>query len=341
MKDLARRLLGSRWVKWAVVVIAIAVGVYEIAERWHGVQQGLSRIGLVTALYALLALFGVQFATLRTWQVLLAGLGSPLRTPVAGRILFIGQLGKYIPGSVWSVLAAMELGARANVPRSRSATASLITMMLSVLTGLLLAAVTLPFASHGSGYLWVFAFVPAFLACLYPKLLNRLLNKVFTLAKRPPLERPVTGRVVVHALAWSVVSWLFNGLQIWLLADRFGGPVGKTILLSFGGYAFAWCVGFVIVIAPAGAGIRDPLIIATLAPAIGYNPALAVMLVSRAVNTISDLLVAGIAVASRGRGRGAKVTREDEATLGKARSGMPAAETVTPVSSLSDTGPIG
>lgn len=338
MKDLAKRLLGSRWVKWAVVVIAIAVGVYEIAERWQGVQQGLSRIGLVTALYALLALFGVQFATLRTWQVLLAGLGSPLRTPVAGRILFIGQLGKYIPGSVWSVLAAMELGARANVPRSRSATASLVTMMLSVLTGLLLAAVTLPFASHGSGYLWVFAFVPVFLACLYPKLLNRLLDKVFTLAKRPPLERPVTGRVVLHALAWSVVSWLFNGLQIWLLAEKFGAPVGKTILLSFGGYAFAWCVGFIAVFAPAGAGVRDPLIIATLAPAINYNPALAVMLVSRAVNTISDLLVAGIAVASRRWGNGTPVTGGTE---GKGPSAMPAAEQVEPVGSVSDTGPIG
>jgi hypothetical protein len=335
MKDLAKRLLGSRWIKWAVVVAAIAVGVYEITGKWQGVQQGLSQIGLATSLYALLALFGVQFATLRAWQVLLAGLGSPLRTTVAGRILFVGQLGKYIPGSVWSVLAAMELGARANVPRSRSASASLLTMMMSLLTGLLVAAVTLPFAQSDSGYLWVFAIVPLVIACLHPKVLNPILNKLFALAKRPPLERPVTGRVVLHALAWSVASWLFNGLQIWLLADRFGGPVGKTVLLSLGGYAFAWCVGFVVVIAPAGAGVRDPLIIAALTPAIGYNPALAVMLVSRAVNTISDLLVAGLAVASRRRGRDAQPTG------GKAATAMPAAEQVTPVSSVSDTGPIG
>lgn len=339
MKDLAKQLLGSRWVKWAVVVIAIAVGVYEISERWHGVQQGLSQIGLVTSLYALLALFGVQYGTLKAWQVMLAGLGSPLRTTVAGRILFVGQLGKYIPGSVWSVLAAMELGARANVPRSRSASASLITMMMSVLTGLLLAGATLPFASHGKGYLWVFALVPVVIACLHPKVLNPLLNKLFALAKRAPLEQPVTGRVILHALAWAVFSWLFNGLQIWLLADKFGGPTGKTILLSLGGYAFAWCVGFVVVIAPAGAGVRDPLIIAALAPAIGYNPALAVMLVSRAVNTVSDLLMAAVAFAGlRHSGTGVPVSTE---AAGKAPAAMPAAEEVTPVGSVSDTGPIG
>ena len=59
---------------------------------------------------------------------------------------FIGQLGKYIPGSVWPILTQMELGARANVPRSRSASASILTMILSLVTGLLVAAVTLPFA---------------------------------------------------------------------------------------------------------------------------------------------------------------------------------------------------
>ena len=53
----------------------------------------------------------MQFANLQAWQVLLAGLGSPLRTTTAGRIFFIGQLGKYIPGSVWPILTQMELGA--------------------------------------------------------------------------------------------------------------------------------------------------------------------------------------------------------------------------------------
>jgi hypothetical protein len=334
MMGLVKRLLGSRWVKWAVLVIAIAVGVYEIAKKWIGVHQGLDQIGLVTALYALLALFGMQFATLRTWQVLLAGLGSPLKTRTAGQILFVGQLGKYIPGSVFAVLAQMELGARANVPRTRSASASILTMLLSLLTGLLIAAVTLPFAQSSNQYLWVFAVVPVVIVCLYPKVLNPLLNKLFTLAKRPPLDRPVTGRMLVHALAWSLTAWLFNGLQMWLLAEKFGAPAGRTILVALGGYAFAWCVGFVIVIAPAGGGVRDPLIVAFMTPVIGSGPALAVMVVSRAVNTISDLLVAGVAtVAARQLRRG---TPGSDAA-GKDGTAIQA-ETITPVRSGSDGG---
>jgi hypothetical protein len=328
-QDLAKRVLGSPLLKWGVVVAAVGIGAYEISKEWHKVYQALGQIGLLSSFEALLALLLMQFATLRAWQVLLAGMGSPLRTPVAGRILFIGQLGKYIPGSVWPVLAQMELGARAKVPRPRSASASVLTMLLSLLTGLLVAAVTLPFAERDEQYLWVFLVVPVIAACLHPKVLNPLLSKLFRAVKRTPLEQPLTGRVLAYALAWSFTAWIFNGLQIWILAEKFGAPVGKTILLALGGYAFAWCAGFVFVIAPAGGGVRDPLIVASLAPVIGGSPALAVMLVSRAVNTISDLLVAGIAAASR---------RGVHDSEGKAEPVVPA-EAATTVSSASDNGP--
>jgi len=328
-QDLAKRVLGSRLLKLGVVVAAVGIGAYEISKEWLKVHEALGQIGALASLEALLALLVMQFATLRVWQVLLAGLGSPLRTPVAGRILFIGQLGKYIPGSVWPLLAQMELGARAKVPRPRSASASILTMLISLLTGLLVAAVTLPFAQRDEQYLWVFAVVPVIAVCLYPRVLNPLLNKLFKLIKRPPLDQPLSGRVLAHALAWSFTAWLFNGLQIWILAEKFGAPVGKTILLALGGYAFAWCAGFVVVIAPAGLAVRDPLLTASLTPVIGYGPALAVMLVSRAVNTVSDLLVAGVAAASRRR------LPDGE---GKDQGAVPAEAAATPVSSASDSG---
>jgi hypothetical protein len=301
MKGLVKRLLGSRWVKWAVVVIAVGIGAYEIDKEWNEVHRALGQIGLLASFEALLALLVMQFATLRQWQALLAGLGSPLRTTTAGRIFFIGQLGKYIPGSVWPVLTQMELGARANVPRSRSGGASILTMILSLASGLLVAAVTLPFAHYSTDYDWVFILVPVILACLYPRVLNPLLDWLFKLTKRPGLDKPVTLTMLSKALAWSLLAWVANGVQIWILADKLGAPAGRTVLIALGGYAFAWCVGFVIVIDPAGAGIREALLVAALAPVLPASPAFALALVSRAVNTISDLLVAGAAAFRRPR----------------------------------------
>src|ERR1700758_1410111 len=230
MMRFVKRLLGSRWLKWAVVVIAVGIGAYTIDGEWNQVHHALGQIGLLACFEALLALLVMQFATLRQWQALLAGLGSPLRTTTAGRIFFIGQRGKYIPGSLWPVLPQMELGARANVPRARSASASILTMILSLATGLLLAAATLPFAHYSAGYDWVFLLVPVILVCLYPKVLNPLLNLLFKLIKRPGLDQPVTLKVLSKALAWSLLAWIANGVQIWILADKLGAPVGRSVL---------------------------------------------------------------------------------------------------------------
>jgi hypothetical protein len=302
MMGLVKRLLGSRWLKWAVVVIAVGLGAYAIDKEWNQVHHALGEIGVLASFEALLALLVMQYATLRQWRTLLAGLGSPLRTTTAGRIFFIGQLGKYIPGSLWPVLTQMELGARANVPRARSASASILTMILSLATGLIVAGATLPFAHYSAGYDWVFILVPVILVCLYPRVLNPLLNRLFTLIKRPGLDQPITLTMLSRALAWSFLAWIANGVQIWVLAEKLGAPAGRTMLIALGGYAFAWCVGFVIVFAPAGAGARDALLIFALAPLVGHQAALAVALVSRAVNTVSDLLVAGAAALSRRKG---------------------------------------
>ena len=81
------------------------------------------------------------------WRALLADLGSPLPLPAAIRVMFVGQLGKYVPGAVWAVAAQVELARDYDVPRRRSATASLVGMATTLVVGLVAAGVTLPLTS--------------------------------------------------------------------------------------------------------------------------------------------------------------------------------------------------
>lgn len=60
------------------------------------------------------------------WQVIVDELGAPVGGFRCGQIYLVGQLGKYLPGSVWAYLLQMELGRRAGVPRARVFTASLV-----------------------------------------------------------------------------------------------------------------------------------------------------------------------------------------------------------------------
>jgi hypothetical protein len=294
---LAGRLFGSRLVRWGFVAAAIALGGYWVADQRTEVRAGLASMGFLAVAGALVAVLLALVATMQVWRVLLAALGSPLAARPAARVMFIGQLGKYLPGSIWPVVAQMELGTAHRVPRHRSASASVLTMLFCLLAGLLAALVTLPFAPVATSYRWVFLAAPVLLVCLFPQVLNRILDRLLRLARRPALEQPLAGRAVAGALAWALASWVCFGLQIWLLSIKLGAPLGRAALLSVGGFAFAWCAGFVVVFVPAGAGIRDLLLIATLGPMLGAGQATAVALVSRVLMTAGDLITAGAAAA--------------------------------------------
>jgi hypothetical protein len=306
----ARRILSGRLVRYGFVVVAVGLGAYAVIGQWHSVRSAMVEIGPLPTILAMVAVLCGLTCAMFQWRVLLSSLGSRLPIRVAAKIVFVGQLGKYLPGSIWPVLAQMELGTAHQVPRRRSATASVLTMLISLLGGLLAALVTLPFLSgEAAGYRWAFLAAPVLIACVHPKVLNPVLTRLLRLAKRPPLEQPLTGRAVLLSLAWALGSWFCYGIQVWLLAVRLGAPDGRTLLLSIGGFAFAWCVGFIIVFAPAGAGVRDVLLIALLGPVVGTGPATAVALVSRILMTAGDLITAGVSAWS-GRRSVVKAPRE-------------------------------
>lgn len=298
-----KRVLGGREVRWLFVAVAVGLGVWAVVGQWHDVRTSLAGLGPWVLIGATAAVVGALLASMMSWRALLAALGSPLPVRASARIFFVGQLGKYLPGSVWPVLAQMELATAHRVPRRRSGTASVLTMLVALLAGLLIALATLPFVSHvATGYRWAFLAVPVLVACLHPKVLNPLLTRLLRLVRRPPLEQPLTSAAVARALGWAVVSWALFGLHVWLLAVRLGAPEGRTLVLALGGFAFAWCVGFLVVLAPAGAGVRDVLVIAVLAGVLGTGGATAVALVSRVLMSVGDLVTAGVAAWSGRRG---------------------------------------
>src|SRR5258708_19778608 len=144
-------------------------------------------MGLAATAGALRCVLAAMVMTMQAWRALLAGLGSPLPVRAASRVMFVGQLGKYLPGSVWPVLAQMEMGTAYQVPRSRAASAGLVNMPVSLLSAMLAALVTLPFTGGSTNYLWFIAATPLLLPSLPPKVLTYLPPLLFPPPNPPPL----------------------------------------------------------------------------------------------------------------------------------------------------------
>ena len=308
MDRLIRRfaaVAGSRSVRWGFGLVAVALAVWAVVARREEVLHALARLQpgwLALALVATLANAGTAGLM---WRRLLVDLGSRLPLTTAARVFFVGQLGKYLPGSVWPMVMQAELASDHGVARRRTAAATMVTLLLSVACGLAVVLVTLPFVPDvvPPGFGWAVFLVVPLLVLLHPAVLDRLINTGLRKLGRDPLERRTSLRGTAVSTGWAALSWAAAGLQVWALAVSLGAPATvRSLALTTGGYALAWAVGFVVVIAPAGAGAREVALIAVLAPVLDQGAALVVVLLSRILFTAVDLALAGLGIAV-GRGR--------------------------------------
>jgi glycosyltransferase 2 family protein len=302
---MAKRTPGlRRMLRLVFVLVAVVLGGLAVGSRRAEIAGALDQLHpLVIVLAGVCVVCGTLCALL-AWRALLADLGSPLPVGPAARVFFLAQLGKYLPGSVWPLLAQVELGREHHVPPRRSAVVGLMSVALSLAAGLVCAALTLPLVSTEvtRRYGWALLLVPLLLAATHPRLLNPVLARVFRLVRREPPE-PLTLRGVGRSLGWSALSWLWYALQVWLIIHDLGATGWRAVPLAVGAFAFAWCVGFLAVFAPAGAGVREAVLTLALAPALAAGPALVVALVSRVLMSAADLLLAGLAVLGARRQR--------------------------------------
>ena len=126
-------------------------------------------------------------------------------------------------------------------------------------------------------------------------MLNPLLGRVCRLAGRSMPEQPLTSRGIARSAGWMLLAWLCYGLQVAVLVRDLGGTGTAAGLGAIGAFALAWVVGFLVVLAPAGAGVREAVLVLALSPVLPAAAALLVALVSRLLLTTIDLVLAGLA----------------------------------------------
>lgn len=313
----SRRLRST--LKLAALLVVVVFVVVFVAREWDAVRDGLRRLDAATLAGSLAAVLVGLAAAMMSWRAVLVGLGSRLPVPAAARVFFLGQLGKYVPGSVWPVVAQAELSQEYGVPRARAGIASLAQMLVGLVVGVVVAGAALATSSPDAvaQYWWLLPVAAAGAVVLVPPVFARLCALAARLARRPAPE-PVDGRTILAAAAWCLVMWVAFGLHLYLLVRATSGTGSTTTLLlaSTGGYALAWVVGFVIVFLPAGAGAREAALVLAMAPVLPGSDALALALVSRFLMLAGDGLTAGIAVlAARRHGSGRQVAVAPAATL--------------------------
>ena len=286
----------ARIVLAALVLVFVAAA---LAKNWSQVSTHLTEVSPTAWVLASLAGLAAPLLTALGWRALLADLGSPLHLAPASGVFLVGQLGKYLPGSVWSVVAQAEMAARLGIPRRRTGVVGLVAMVLALVTGVLIGLPAVPvLLRRGAGLTVALAGVAGvlLLLALYPPLLNRGVALGLRLLRREPLEHQLGGRAILAAGLWTLTAWAATGAIAWAFAADFANPgkgAGELALICVSGFCLAAAAGMASVLLPAGVGVREGVLILLLVTVMPASAATAVVVLTRFVTVVADVVWAG------------------------------------------------
>lgn len=273
--------------RWAVLRVAFLVAVVAgAAWSWRSsgdeLADALGRTDPVRVVVAGVLVLAGLGVTGSVWRLALASFGVGGRWAEVVPPFFVAQLGKYIPGSVWSFAAQGALAARRGLPARLPATAAVLFLGVHVASGLLLVGLLgwwaeLPrWLVAGSLVTGTVGLVPA---------VHRLLGT--RLAGVPcgwDLSRSVRGLLVM------VPVWIAYAAALAVLVPT-ADP--RTLLTLGCAFALAHAAGVAIPLAPAGLGAREAALVVLLAPVLGTGAAGALAVVARLLHALADFAVAG------------------------------------------------
>jgi glycosyltransferase 2 family protein len=299
---------GGRWqapLRLAVAALFLAVIAVVLAGQWRQARPLLGRLSAPVVLAAWVPVLAGLYATFRSWRAALADLGGTLPHAGAIRVFYLGQLGKYLPGTVWPAVTQMRLGRDYQVPPRASGAAFAVFMLMLVGTGLLvgLPVVLLLGGDAVDEYRWLALVLPLFALALAPPVLNRAIAAALRAMRRPPLPARLSLAGVLRVAGWALVSWLCYGAHVYLLASRLGVEGGTLLWLQCtGAFAAAFASG-VLLVMPAGAGVREAALLVLLGSTVTVPVAAVIAVTSRLLFIVGDLAWSAVAMAAARRGR--------------------------------------
>jgi uncharacterized membrane protein YbhN (UPF0104 family) len=298
-----------------VLLVAICGFVaVAVVNNWNAVREDLRSIPLTSLVASGTSGIAALLFAASAWLVVLRALSHPIPTHDGLTIFFAGQLGKYAPGSVWPAVIQAQLGRSNGVPRPAMVTSYLVAVVLSVGAGGsvgLLALVggvggsVLALALGVAAGSWLLVAV-----VLHERGLQRWLRPVFTRIGRDVPAVQIPFRPGMLAATLSVLSWLAFGLHAWFIARPLGADLGD-LLPTVGAFALAFLAGLALLPLPAGAGVREAVLILVLGPVLGRPGAITLALVSRFVLILAELLLAGVTGVPRGLRRARRSEPDD------------------------------
>lgn len=256
--------LRAPWVRGALLTLTFGFIAWALHRQWAEVEQAARALEIrwswIAAASALV--LGTHALLVQSWRLLLSGWGGTLSYPIAVQIWTVSNLGRYLPGKVWSIGALGVLANRAGVSGVAAAGAAVLGTLLNLGAGVAVAVIfggdlldrLVPGAQRLSVIAaLVFLVGVASLPFLLPTLLDRFARR----RGLPLATQHLRNRDIWLAAAINTASWIGYGLAFACFTRGVLPTVPTEPALFVALYAASYLVGFLAIFSPGGIGFRE------------------------------------------------------------------------------------
>lgn len=292
--DTARSSSRGRWLvvaRVAFLLAAIGFGWLWLRDDWDDVVAAMQSVSLGAVAWSLLAVLAGLLLTGFVWGRCLHRFGHDVPTGAAMSVFFVGQLGKYIPGSVWSLGAQAQMATRYGVPARTTVAAGLVFLGWNVVTAAFVTSAGL-LARRISEIPWWVGLIGLLVsvACMTP----RVVNAAGSWAAGGGRRLALTAGDCTFIAVLLLVTWYLYGVALHAVSPDHN-PYDYSSSTAAVAFTAAYAVGVIVVLAPAGLGAREAVLTLLLTPFLGVAGAAAAALLTRVVHTVADFFMAGAA----------------------------------------------
>ena len=290
--------------QWLLAIAIVWFGLRALRGQWDEAALRLRTLqpgwGWIVAATVLVLLTYVML--IETWRRIVVGSGESLAFRDAARIWFVANLGKYVPGKIWSIAAMTMMARESSVSAGVAAGSSILMQLVTIVAGIGVVLVTGAQMVEQRGFALAAAAIIVVALAFAPRFLPAAGGFASSVSGRSFNLPRLRASVVWMAITSSVLSWIAYGIAFQFFVRGITGNASGATTSYIAVYAASYIIGFLALFAPGGAVVRESAIVTGMVrfALSGRADALAIAVTSRLWLTVTEL-VPGLAYMAIGK----------------------------------------
>lgn len=278
MKQMLKSIL-----KWSFIVIAVGFMAYFLIKNWNELYKYHWQFDTYRLIISIVLLWiALASATLMNELIFMEIAEARLEFWQMFRIFNLANLGRYLPGKVWSMLGMFYLASEAGIKKKQTFLAVIASEVAYKGSAILIGIFFFIFSPALKAYLPLMIVLLAMLIIfVHPKVLNKLTNPTLKLLKKEPIKITFKYLSILKYISLYFIVWLLHSLAFYVFVNSIASTKGYSIIQFFTIMPLTWVVGYLMIFAPGGIGVREGMLVLILSEFLPSEIALVIAILQR------------------------------------------------------------